>query len=108
MQKSKTYTFILLLGDGEYRVAGPSSGYIRSSGQGAYHLRPRAGCIRAGDTDGEGLVMVIPVAGLTIGMALRARVAEGWWSLMADCCEWNAGGMKGGEDELSEKVGAIC
>jgi len=33
--------------------------------------------MRAGETDGGGLDMVIPVAGLMIGMALRARVAEG-------------------------------
>jgi len=36
--------------------------------------------IRAGDTDGGGLDMEMPVAGLIIGIALRARVAEGWWS----------------------------
>lgn len=39
-------------------------------------------CILAGDTDCGGLDMEMPVAGLMMGMALRARVAEGWWSLM--------------------------
>lgn len=29
--------------------------------------------------------MVMPVAGLMIGIALRPRVAEGWWSFMLDC-----------------------
>lgn len=48
-------------------------------GHGYYHLRPpREGCILEGDTDGDGLVIEIPVVGLIIGMALRARVAEGW------------------------------
>lgn len=42
-----------------------------------YHRRS-AGCILAGDTEGGGLAMVMPVAGLMIGMALRARVAAGW------------------------------
>jgi len=44
-----------------------------------YH-RPAMGrgCIRPGETEGGGLDMVMPVAGLMMGMALRARVAEGW------------------------------
>jgi hypothetical protein len=42
-------------------------------------------CILAGDTDGDGLAMVMPVAGLTIGMALRVRVAAGWCSFKLDC-----------------------
>jgi hypothetical protein len=29
--------------------------------------------------------MEMPVAGLMMGMALRARVAAGWWSFKADC-----------------------
>jgi hypothetical protein len=29
--------------------------------------------------------MEMPVAGLMMGMALRARVAEGWWSFKVDC-----------------------
>jgi len=65
-------------------------------------------CIRApGDTDGgEGLVMVMPVRGLMMGMALRARVAEGWCSFRVDdCWLWKVGGMKGGEDEFNEKAG---
>jgi hypothetical protein len=50
--------------------------------------------------------MVMPVAGLMMGMALRPRVAEGWWSLRLDCWVWKLGGMKAGEVELSEKPGA--
>jgi hypothetical protein len=30
--------------------------------------------------------MEMPVAGLMMGMALRARVAAGWWSFMAAEC----------------------
>jgi len=41
-------------------------------------------CILAGDTEGGGLDMVMPVAGLTIGIALRARVAEGWCSFKVE------------------------
>lgn len=41
-----------------------------------YHRR-RDCCSAAGDTEGEGLAMVMPVAGLMMGMALRPRVAEG-------------------------------
>lgn len=53
--------------------------------------------------------MVIPVRGLMMGMALRARVAAGWWSLrLLECWLWNVGGMKGGEDELSENPDATC
>jgi hypothetical protein len=50
--------------------------------------------------------METPVAGLMIGMALRARVAEGWWSFKGDCWLWYAGGIKDGEDEWNEKVEA--
>jgi hypothetical protein len=60
-------------------------------------------CILAGDTDGGGLAMVIPVDGLMMGMALpRVRVAAGWCSFML----WNEGGMKAGDVELREKAGA--
>jgi hypothetical protein len=45
-----------------------------------YHRRPMDCCILAGDTDEGGLDMVMPVAGLMMGMALRPRVAAGWWS----------------------------
>src|SRR5690625_4690209 len=51
----------------------------------SYHRRPRGVCMPAGDTEGGGLDMEMPVAGLMMGMALRPRVAEGWWSLMLDC-----------------------
>ena len=53
--------------------------------------------------------MVMPVAGLMMGMALRARVADGWWSLRLECWLRNAGGTNGGDDELREKAGAtVC
>jgi len=54
--------------------------------------------------------MVMPVSGLTMGMALRGRVAAGWWSLREDDDDWlwNVGGMNGGDDELREKTGATC
>lgn len=46
-----------------------------------YHRRPiDCWTIRAGETDGGGDDIEMPVAGLMIGIALRARVAEGWWS----------------------------
>jgi hypothetical protein len=65
-------------------------------------------CILAGEIDGGGLDIVTPVAGLMMGMALRALVADGWW-ILRDCWLWNAGGMKAGDVELSEKVGAtVC
>jgi hypothetical protein len=52
-----------------------------------YHRRPRLCCILApGDTEGEGLDMVMPVNGLTMGMALRGRLAAGWWILREDEC----------------------
>lgn len=72
-----------------------------------YHRRPMACCcIRAGDTDGGGLDMLRPVAGLMMGMALRARVAEGWWSFKPECWLWYVGGMNAGEVELRENGGA--
>lgn len=44
-----------------------------------YHRGPTGcGCILAGDTEGGGLDMMPPVAGLMMGMGLRARVADGW------------------------------
>jgi len=50
---------------------------VARAGLALYHLRMLC-CILEGDTEGGGLDMVMPVAGLTMGMALRARVAEGW------------------------------
>lgn len=38
-------------------------------------------CIMPGDMEVGGLVKVIPVLGLTIGMTLRVRDAEGCWKL---------------------------
>jgi hypothetical protein len=52
--------------------------------------------------------MVMPVAGLMMGMAWRARVAAGWCSFRLDWL-WNAGGMNGGDAELRENTGAtVC
>jgi hypothetical protein len=65
-------------------------------------------CILLGDTDGGGLDMVRPLAGLMMGMALRARVAAGWCSFRVDCWVWYVGGMKAGVDELREKVDTTC
>jgi hypothetical protein len=51
--------------------------------------------------------MDAPVAGLTMGMALRPRVAVGWARRKATFRGWTAGGgIKGGDDELREKAGA--
>ena len=57
------------------------SSVTEAGGRPLYHRRPMACCIRLpwapGDTDGgDGLVMVMPVSGLTMGMALRGRVAH--------------------------------
>lgn len=70
-------------------------------------------CILAGDTEGGGLDMVMPVAGLMMGMALRPRVAAGWsslWLVGGEMPGWKlAGGMKGGDEELSENPGGtVC
>jgi hypothetical protein len=58
----------------------------------SYHLRPIPCCILAGETDGGGDVMLMPVEGLTIGMA-RMRVAAGWCNLrlfkLFDVGFWN-------------------
>ena len=40
----------------------------------------------AGDTEGGGLAMVMRVAGLMIGIALRPLVAAGWCSFSVDWC----------------------
>ena len=55
--------------------------------QGHYHRRAYVCCcIRAGEMDdGGGDATRIPVLGFTIGMALRARMAAGWWIFMGDC-----------------------
>src|SRR5690554_2417319 len=67
-------------------------------------------CILPGDTEGGGLFIVIPVAGLMIGIALRPRVAAGWCNCRFELWWlWKAGGTKGGDDELREKAGAtLC
>jgi len=65
-------------------------------------------CILAGDTDGGGLDMVRPFAGLIIGMAFRVLVAAGWCNFRLDCWCWKVGGTKDGEEELRVKWEAIC
>lgn len=39
-------------------------------------------CIMAGEMDVGGLDKVIPVLGLTIGMTLRVRAADGCWKFI--------------------------
>lgn len=73
-----------------------------------YHLRPIPCCILAGDTDGGGLDMLIPVVGLTIGIAFRTRVAAGWWILRLDDWFWYPEGIYGFDAELREKLGVTC
>lgn len=46
------------------------------NGTPTYHRRP-IGCSLAGDTEGGGLDIVRPLAGLMMGMALRVLVAAG-------------------------------
>lgn len=53
-------------------VSSPSAG----SETPTYQRRP-IGCSLAGDTEGGGLDIVRPLAGLMMGMALRVRVAAG-------------------------------
>ena len=43
------------------------------------HHRRWAFCIEAGEIEVGGLVKVMPVLGLTIGITLRVRTAEGCW-----------------------------
>ena len=43
-----------------------------------YHRRFMDWCSLEGDTEDGGLDMEAPVAGFTIGIALRPRVAAGW------------------------------
>jgi hypothetical protein len=52
--------------------------------------------------------MVRPLAGLTMGMALRVRVAAGWCNLSVDCWAWWVGGTKAGDEELREKEATCC
>jgi hypothetical protein len=42
-----------------------------------YQRRPMVCCILAGEADGDGLAIVMPVAGLMMGIAFRVRVAAG-------------------------------
>jgi len=70
------------------RATGDGSAISSSAGGGSgivYHRPLMACCILAGDTDGGGLDMVRPLAGLMMGIALRARVAAGWCNFKPDC-----------------------
>ena len=56
-----------------------------------YHRRAYVCCcILAGDEDCGGEATRMPVVGLTMGMALRARMADGWWIFVDDdaCDGW--------------------
>lgn len=69
-----------------------------------YQRRPSVCCcILAGDTDCGGLDMLIPVLGLTMGIALRIRVAAGWCSFSAGWPWYPVAAIYGLELELREK-----
>lgn len=57
----------------------------RHDGEIVYHRTLIECCILAGGTDDGGLDMEIPVAGLTMGIALRPRGAAGCCSFMFHC-----------------------
>jgi len=68
-----------------------------------YQCRPRLLLILAGDTEGgDGEFIRMPVLGLTMGIALRIRVAAGWCSLRVVGWLWYEG-MYGFELELRVK-----
>jgi hypothetical protein len=50
------------------------------------------------------------VLGLTIGMALRVRTADGWWSLRVSCVVVNVGGDMYAEvaAEDNDNAGVTC
>lgn len=84
---------------GEQRLVGNQCGRCTY----VYHRRPIGWCILAGDTDCGGLDMLIPVLGFTIGIALRIRVAAGWWIFIEDGELWYAApGTYEGTLELRE------
>lgn len=66
----------------------------------------------AGDIEEGGLGTRMPVLGLTIGMALRVRKAEGWWIFICWLLfDWKpVTGLYELLDaaEEMEKLGAIC
>jgi hypothetical protein len=64
--------------DGGFGRASSRLGVTEARREPPHHRRLTGCCILAGDTEGGGLDMEMPVAGLMMGMALRARVAEGW------------------------------
>jgi len=67
------------------RVAQSRLGVTEARREPPYHRLLTGCCILAGDTDCGGLDMEMPVAGLMMGMAFRARVAAGWCIFMVDC-----------------------
>ena len=60
--------------DGKSSTISTSAGAKTKS---AYHRPLICCCILGGETEGGGLDMVRPLAGLMMGMALRVRVAAG-------------------------------
>jgi hypothetical protein len=67
------------------RAAQSRLGVTEARREPPYHRLLTGCCILAGDTDCGGLDMEMPVAGLMMGMAFRARVAAGWCIFMVDC-----------------------
>jgi hypothetical protein len=67
------------------RAAQSRLGVTEARREPLYHRLLTGCCILAGDTDCGGLDMEMPVAGLMMGMAFRARVAAGWCIFMVDC-----------------------
>lgn len=67
------------------RVAQSRLGVTEARREPPYHRLLTGCCILAGDTDCGGLDMEMPVAGLMMGMAFRARVAAGWCIFKVDC-----------------------
>jgi len=78
-----------------------------------YHRRVNVCCcILAGEMDNGGLATLIPVLGLTIGMAFLVRMAEGWWifSWVVGLLLWKPefGLYELVEADDIEKLGATC
>jgi hypothetical protein len=74
----KIYTILICNDDDGFRLAQSRLRATEARHVPPYHRLPTGCCcILAGETEGGGLDMEMPVAGLMMGMALRARVAEG-------------------------------
>jgi hypothetical protein len=66
-------------GEHAMSLSGPlPNGTATCQNRGPHHRR-WAFCIEAGEIDVGGLVKVMPVLGLTIGITLRVRTADGCW-----------------------------